>query len=116
MTVDKVYSPAGPTGAVDIALTCNGDGEIDDDSQQATPGGPDAVFTVTGFTAGDQCNVSEPSIPAGYHAIYGQDCQAVELAVDGAYECTVTNTLNSATVTVDKVYSPAGRRVRSTLG
>ncbi len=108
ITVDKVYSPTGPTGAVDISLQCNGDGEIDDDSQQATPGGPDAVFTITGFAPGDQCNVSEPSIPAGYHAIYGQDCKAVELAVDGAYDCTVTNTLNSATVTVDKVYSPAG--------
>ena len=71
---------------------------------RTTPSGAPAVFTVTGFEPGDQCNVSEP-IPAGYHGIYGQDCKAVELAVDGAYDCTVTNELNSATVTVHKDFS-----------
>ena len=51
--------------------------------------------------------MSEP-VPAGYTATYGgADCDSegvVTLEIEGSHDCTITNTLNSATITVHKVF------------
>ena len=111
VTVHKDFSDDND-GCGQVSLACTGDGDVDSSPKDATDednaSGAPAVFTVTGFTVGDTCTVSEP-VPAGYTATYGgADCDSegvVTLEIEGSHDCTITNTLNSATVTVHKDFS-----------
>ena len=67
--------------------------------------GAPAVFTVTGFAPGDTCDASEGAAPAGYSKDEVGLPGARDLQADGTPSCTITNTLNSATVTVHKDFS-----------
>src|SRR6185295_17646661 len=57
------------------------------------------VFTVTGYTGNPTCTANETSVPAGYNST--ATCSA-SLTTG---QCTITNTLNSATFTVKKDFS-----------
>jgi hypothetical protein len=60
------------------------------------------VFTVTGATLGATCTATETTVPLGYTVNQG-NCAAV--ALGGT--CTIINTQNSNTITVNKSFSPA---------
>jgi hypothetical protein len=63
-------------------------------------------FDVKGFNPGDNCSATESPAPAGYTPAYA-GCQN-QTVVDGQIvNCTITNTQNTATFTVHKVYSPS---------
>ncbi|MCH7476394.1 MAG: hypothetical protein IIA27_17270, partial [Gemmatimonadetes bacterium] len=59
-----------------------------------------ATFTITGVTGDPNCTATESPIPAGYTST--GTCAAL-LSVG---TCTITNTLNSATFTVNKDFVP----------
>ncbi len=107
VTVHKDFSDDNDD-SVSVSLTCAGDGDVDSSPKNATDednaSGAPAVFTVTGFEPGDTCDASEGAAPAGYSKAEG-GCQGLELQPDGTPSCTITNTLNSATVTVHKDFS-----------
>ena len=107
VTVHKDFSDDNDD-PVSVSLTCTGDGDVDSSPKNATDednaSGAPAVFTVTGFEPGDTCDASEGSAPAGYSKTEG-GCQGLVLQPDGTPSCTITNTLNSATVTVHKDFS-----------
>jgi uncharacterized repeat protein (TIGR01451 family) len=102
-TVSKVYS-GGNTAPVSVTLTCTSGTITPSATQLAVPGSP-AAFTVTGFSGGSTCSASE-AVPAGYTET--DNCANVAIAIDGTPSCTITNTLNSASFSVNKVYSPSG--------
>jgi hypothetical protein len=100
-TVHKVWSPTSNATAT-IHLACDL-GTVTNNDLTALP---DAVFTVTGFpTGGTSCSATEPSVPAGYTE--SDDCSGVALTPlsTAGNGCTITNTLNTATFTVSKVWS-----------
>ncbi len=104
ITVNKVYSPAGPATTVPVDATCD-DGTITPTSNTVDPATPGATqFTARGFADGATCQFVENPVPAGYSAGYSTDCNPT-LATTGSYTCTITNTLNSATFTVNKDFS-----------
>src|SRR5262249_6454373 len=96
-------SPAGPTAAVSIALTCTS-GTVDSSPKNASPGN-DAVFTVTGYNPGATCDASEGSAPAGYDKDES-GCQGLAFATSPT--CTLTPTLPSDPDTSRTRSSPAG--------
>ena len=59
-----------------------------------------ATFTVTGFTGDPNCTATESPIPVGYASNGPCNGALVSLGT-----CTITNTLHSATVTVNKDFS-----------
>ena len=117
VTVHKDFSDDNED-AVSVSLKCTGDGDVDSSPKDATDednvAGAPAVFTVTGFEPGDTCDASEGAAPAGYSKAEG-GCQGLVLQVDGTPSCTITNTLNTATFSVSKVYSPAGPTAAQTM-
>ena len=104
-TVNKLYSPAGPAASVPVSVTCTNGGTPSPASGNASPATAFST-TVTGFAvSGSACTATE-TVPAGYVAT--STCTSVAISNGGAASCTITNTLNSATLTVHKVYSPSG--------
>ena len=104
-TVNKVYSPAGPTPASRVSVTCSS-GTPSPTSGTANPGTPFST-TVTGFAlSGSTCTATETTCPPAYAA--SSTCTSVAISNGGAASCTITNTQTSTTFTVNKVYSPAG--------
>jgi hypothetical protein len=121
ITVSKSYSNSTVT-PVTVKLSCDGSGSIDDGEQTATPDGTNAVFTITGFTAGDECTVEEDPIPAGYSVTYGvtgDDCDSegvVALTAGGAFNCTITNTRDTGTIELKKVWETSSDTVTLKIG
>jgi uncharacterized repeat protein (TIGR01451 family) len=103
-TVNKVYSPTGPATSVPVSVNCSS-GTPTPGSGSASPSTP-FTTTVTGFnTSGTTCTATE-TVPAGYTET--DNCASVSITAGGTPSCTITNTLNSAILTVNKVYSPTG--------
>jgi hypothetical protein len=83
---------------VPVALTCTS-GKVTATPLNAAEGAP-AVFTVTGALPGTTCTATE-TVPVGYAA---NQANCVGVALGGS--CTITNTLNSNTVVVNKDFIP----------
>jgi hypothetical protein len=98
ITVNKDFIPNN-VATVPVALTCNS-GTVSTTPLNAAEGAP-AVFTVGGANlVGTTCTATE-TVPAGYTA---NQAGCVGVALNGS--CTITNTLNSATITVNKDFIP----------
>ncbi len=100
-TVNKNFSDDSPA-SVDMTLTCSS-GAATTNPVAATEASP-AVFEVTGFTPAATCTATEAATPG-----YTQDnsgCQVGGLLADGG-SCTMVNTLNTNTFTVNKTYDDA---------
>ncbi len=97
ITVNKDFIP-NSTATVPVALSCTS-GTVTTTPLNASEALP-AVFTVTGASPGATCTATE-TVPAGYTASQG-DC--VGVALGGS--CTITNTLNSETIVVNKDFIP----------
>ena len=100
-TVNKVYSPAGPAASVPVSVTCSS-GTPSPASGNASPATAFST-TVTGFAvSGSTCTATE-TVPSGYVAT--SNCTGVAISNGGAASCTITNTLNGASLTVHKNFS-----------
>jgi Mg-chelatase subunit ChlD len=95
-TVNKDFQPdlASP---VTVTLSC-GSGVTSPGSLSASESSP-ATFSVTGFVGDPVCTATESPVPAGYSS--SGTCSAL-LSVGS---CTIVNTLNTATFTVNKDFS-----------
>jgi hypothetical protein len=102
LIVKKLFSPSSDAG-VNIAVDCGGNGDISPPAATATEASP-AEFTITGFTPPLVCSAMETPVPDGYMA--SDDCQGVQIALGGEAECTITNTLRTATLEVYKDFEP----------
>ena len=97
IVVNKDFIPN--SGApVSVSLACTS-GTVAVTPLNASEGAP-AVFTVNGAAAGATCTATEV-VPPGYTA---NQLNCVGVALGGS--CTITNTLNSATITVNKDFIP----------
>ncbi|HEY8767147.1 MAG TPA: S8 family serine peptidase, partial [Dehalococcoidia bacterium] len=113
-TVNKDFSdkPSTDTTTVIVTLNCGAGTIVGPNPKNASEASP-AVFTVNGLASSTTCTASESPVPGGYTS---SGCTAaVTLTVNGASACTITNTLNSASFTVSKVYSPAGNTTAVTV-
>ena len=102
--VHKDFSDSNAS-AVSMSLTC-GASTVVLTPMNAT-GNPDnpAVFTVTGVPIiGTTCTATELTTPTGYTK-NETACASIALSANGTASCIITNTLNSATITVTKTYS-----------
>jgi len=97
-TVNKDFSDDS-ADTVSITLSCSS-GTVTNNPQPASEAAA-AVFAIVGFTAGATCTATEGAAPAGYVADE-TDCQDDD-AIGGS--CTITNTLNSGSFTVNKDFS-----------
>jgi hypothetical protein len=100
-TVNKTYSDSN-TDPVSVSLTCS-DGTVLPPTGMAAPGLP-AVFSVNDYDAmaTPTCTATE-DVPPGYEGDEA-DCLDVDLLGDG--ECTIANSVRSATFQVFKDFSP----------
>ena len=101
----KDFSDDDPM-TVSVSLDCT-TGDVSPPSQLVSEGNP-VSFEVTGFTAptsGVSCTATESPIPAGYSSPDNGTCTAA-LSVG---ECTITNTLSTATFDVIKDFVPDAR-------
>ena len=101
-TVNKAYSDSNTT-PVSITLSCDNNGTVTQPTKNASPGNP-AVFTVTGYNNNPTCTATESGVPAGYTGS-GSPPGTCNGPLEPNGNCTITNTLNSATFTVNKVFS-----------
>ncbi|MDZ4729873.1 MAG: IPTL-CTERM sorting domain-containing protein [Xanthomonadales bacterium] len=97
IVVSKDFIP-NSIATVPVALSCTS-GTVTTTPLNASESNP-AVFTVTGASQGATCTATE-SVPAGYT---GNQATCVGVALGGS--CTITNTLNSNTITVNKNFIP----------
>ncbi len=98
ITVNKDFIPDS-AAAVPVALSCNS-GTVTTTPLNAAEGAP-AVFQVTGASAGATCTATETTVPSGYTA---NQANCVGVVLNGS--CTITNTRNSASITVNKDFIP----------
>ncbi len=98
ITVNKDFIP-NSVATVPVALTCTS-GIVTTTPLNASEAAA-AVFTVGGASlAGATCTATE-TVPAGYTA---NQANCVNVALNGS--CTITNTLISSTITVNKDFIP----------
>jgi len=97
-TVVKDYVGGGSEPQVSVTLSC-ASGTVTNSPQPADEG-LNAVFNVQEFTGNPTCTATETSVPAGYTST-GTCEAALETGT-----CTITNTLNSAKLTVNKNFVP----------
>ncbi|MEJ7668222.1 MAG: IPTL-CTERM sorting domain-containing protein [Casimicrobiaceae bacterium] len=97
ITVNKDFLP-NSVAPVPVALTCTS-GTVTTTPLNASEATP-AVFTVTGASPGATCTATE-TLPAGYTA---DQTNCVSVALGGS--CTITNTLLSNAITVNKDFLP----------
>ena len=98
-TVNKNFSD-NSLASVTVAVSCtSGTPSASGTVSHASP----RTFTITGFAAGATCTATE-TVPSGYTANQA-GCAGVAIANSGTASCTITNTLNSATLTVNKNFS-----------
>ena len=104
VNVAKDFSPDNANGSVTVSLDCGQGVNVVNDDTSATDADT-ADFTVEGFTSSTVCSASEGQAPAGYTKDES-GCQSIDPEQVGVgAECTIVNTLNSATITVDKDFS-----------
>ena len=87
--VHKDFIP-NSAASVSVSLNCTS-GSVSPASASASEGTP-ATFTVTGFTGNPNCTATESPVPPGYTS--SGSCSATLTAGS----CTITNTLESASV------------------
>jgi hypothetical protein len=99
--VEKDFVPDN-AGSVTVAVNCT-DGGVGTPTDATASEADDANFTVSGFTLGSDptCTATETGVPLGYSI---NQCSALL----SAGSCTIVNTPTSTTLTVYKVYDPAG--------
>ena len=97
VTVNKDFIP-NSIATVPVSLTCTS-GTVATTPLNASESIP-AIFTVTGANPGTICTATE-TVPLGYTANQGN---CVTVALGGS--CTITNTLNSDTIVVNKNFIP----------
>ncbi len=95
-TVNKDFSDNNPA-SVTVSLSCASGSDTPATASASESGG--ALFTVTGYTGDPLCTATESPIPAGYSS------SATCAAPLSAGSCTITNTLRSAQVVVNKDFS-----------
>ena len=100
LTVNKNFSD-NSSASVTVSVTCTNGGTPAPASGTVSHAAP-RTYTITGFTAGATCTATE-TVPAGYTE--SDNCANVAITVGGTPSCTITNTLNSATLTVNKNFS-----------
>jgi hypothetical protein len=102
--VSKDFSDDNGT-SVDIALSCS-PGSVTNSPQSTSDGGNPATFNITGSTGATSCTATEVGgLPVGYTKDES-NCSGVALSTGS---CTITNTLNTATFTVNKTYSDSNQ-------
>ena len=104
VTVTKTYSD-GSTAGAGFTLNCSGGGTIAPAAIQSRTGGGTVSWTVTGFSAGASCTVTESTVPSGY--VQGSNnCTSANLGLSAGANrpCTIGNNAR-ATVTLTKTYS-----------
>jgi hypothetical protein len=97
-TVNKDFSD-NSTASVSVTLSCTS-GTVTNNPRTATEAAP-AVFNISGASAGATCTASESPVPTGYTANQA-DCQNGD-PIGGS--CTIVNTKNSGSFTVNKDFS-----------
>ena len=97
-TVNKDFSDDN-TDSVSVSLNCTS-GTVTNNPQLASEASP-AVFEVEGFTTGTSCTATENAPPASY-LVDETGCQDGDAINDS---CTIVNTLNSGSFTVNKDFS-----------
>ena len=97
VTVYKEFNPSDAASVL-VSLNCSS-GTVMNTPLEASEGAP-ALFTVAGASPGASCTATE-AVPLGYSADQS-DCMGVMLGDS----CTITNTLSSETVVVNKDFSP----------
>ena len=102
-TVSKDFVPDSPL-AVAVVVTCTNGGVAVPTAGPATEALP-FTTTIVGFGAGAACTATEGTAPPGYTGNEAA-CQNVPVSVGGASGCTITNTQNTATFTVNKDFVP----------
>ena len=109
--VYKDFKPDNPA-TVTVSVSCDS-GIVSSPIAGPAEGSP-VDFTVTGYGPGPQsCTATESPVPAGYTS----DSPCSGSIVNHSGSCTITNTLNSATLTVKKVFSDnSGASVMVSVG
>ena len=102
--VNKIYTDETQT-PVDVTLQCTG-ATVDSPTIQQVVPGVATSWDLSGVGAAANCTATEDpaSVPPGY-TTDNSDCQTVPVIADITSSCTITNTANTATVTVEKVFS-----------
>ncbi len=101
LTVNKDFSPnSGASVSVSVTCTTGSASPASGSASEATP----FVTTISGFSAGATCTATE-TVPSGYTANQ-TNCASVAISIGGSHSCTITNTLNNATLTVNKDFVP----------
>ena len=102
--IKKVYSPAGPVTPVSVTVNCEGGNGVVQTSPQNVAPGAGTTFVINGIEGTATCHAAE-TVPNGYTATHG-DCATFQVPENSTnFECTITNTLNSAKLTVNKAWS-----------
>jgi hypothetical protein len=95
-TVNKVYSPSGPTTPVTVTVTCSS-GTWTPPSGPAAPPASPFVTTVKHFNVtGSTCSATEGTAPTGYTKNESA-CTSVTITSGVPASCTITNTLIPST-------------------
>lgn len=101
LTVAKDFSDDN-SATVSISVSCTS-GSVTKTPLDVAEGSP-ATFTITGFSKGATCTATESEAPSGYTATES-NCQRVAMAPGGSFSCTIVDTFNSTTLTVNKDFT-----------
>jgi hypothetical protein len=101
-TVNKVWSPTSGA-SVSVTVSCTGGGTVVEGAQSVSTASPQ-TWNIQGYSTTPNCTATESPIPAGYMAS-GSPAGTCSGTAPG--DCTITNTLNTATFTVNKTWVPA---------
>src|SRR5262249_18839482 len=83
---------------IEIAVSCDS-GAVAKTPLPASTGSP-ARFSISGFTSGAICLAAENQTPSGYSAD-ATNCRRVTITNGGSSSCKISETQNSATLTVN---------------
>src|SRR5207247_6421908 len=79
VTLTKTYSDGSTTAVAGFTLTCSR-GSIAPSATQNRTGGGTVSWTVSGFSAGASCSVTESTVPGGYVQT-GNTCTTANLGL-----------------------------------
>ncbi|MEX2390951.1 MAG: hypothetical protein WD904_05080, partial [Dehalococcoidia bacterium] len=104
-TVSKDFSdkPGTDTTTVSVSVTCTNGATPDASPKNASEAAP-AAFTITMPGGPANCTATEGTAPVGYTK-NETACADVAIVANGDAPCTIVNTLNSATFTVNKDFT-----------
>ncbi len=102
-TVNKIWSDAPNPASVSVTVACTGGGTVVEGAQLVSTASP-KTWNIQGYTSTPTCSATESPIPTGYTAS-GSPAGTCSGTAPGS--CTITNTLNRANFTVNKIWNPA---------